>query len=462
MTDFPDTLNASILANIVGGQLTGNPDASVLRARADSRLCSEGDLYVALPGTRVDGANFVSSAWKNGAKVALVKKSVRGLVSPKGKALVQVDDALSALQRLAAACRRALPSTKVIGITGSNGKTTVKNILGAILRSWKNGNFLVSEKNFNSDIGLPLTLISLRPCHEIAILEMGINRIGEMALLSEIALPDIAVITNIGRAHVGSIGNVEGIAREKRDILSNMDSSGVAVIGHSEIWKEVLLENFSGNVRFFGEWGLNGWDSYKSRNDGGFVVSRYGQEVNFFLPGLHNMANAMAAVEVALELGVPESAIQAGLESVRAEPGRLEIVRDEITVIRDYYNASPESLKAALNVFGEMTFSGRHILVLGELLELGDETEKALDDASKDICAVNPAAVFLYGSSVQVVKDMLVQRAFPGEIKGFTEMERLQQSLADYVLPGDGVLLKGSRGSALERLDISLQGIVVG
>jgi UDP-N-acetylmuramoyl-tripeptide--D-alanyl-D-alanine ligase len=280
-----DTLDAGTIARIVGGQLSGDPRSTVVRARADSRLCRSGDLYVALPGERTDGSLFVESAWSAGSTVALADQSRRVPRPPKGKALVEVSDPLASLQHLAKKRREQAAGLKVVGITGSNGKTTTKDILAAILVDWKGEKVLATEGNYNSEIGLPLTMMDLRSRHELAVLEMGMNRQGEMALLADIGKPDVAVITNIGSAHVGMLGSRKAIAEEKRAIFNGAGKDAVAVIGADEPWKDFLLEYFPGVVRPFGVWGLDGWESAENRGLDGHRLVRNGRAIDFPLPG---------------------------------------------------------------------------------------------------------------------------------------------------------------------------------
>jgi UDP-N-acetylmuramoyl-tripeptide--D-alanyl-D-alanine ligase len=453
VNELDDTLDAGTIARIVGGRLSGNSRSAVVRARADSRLCRPGDLYVALPGERTDGSLFVESAWSAGSSVVLADQTRRVPRPPKGKALVEVSDPLASLQRLAKTRREQAAGLKVVGITGSNGKTTTKDILAAILVDWKGEKVLATEGNYNSEIGLPLTMIDLRARHELAVLEMGMNRQGEMALLADIGKPDVAVITNIGSAHVGMLGSRKAVAEEKRAIFNGAGKDTVAVIGADEPWKDFLLEYFPGVVRPFGVWGLDGWESAENRGLDGHRLVRNGRAIDFPLPGRHSVLNAMAAVAAASALGAPEDSIVKGLESVKASFGRSEVMRGRVTVIRDCYNANPESLQAALDLFAETEANGKRVLVLGELLELGGETEGALRKAGGAAVAAGPDVLFLYGESMSLVETAAKDAGFDGQLRCFTDIGELELALSAVLGDGDLVLLKGSRGSALERLN---------
>ena len=452
-------MTARDIAGWTGGRLTGRPDAVVLAGRADSRLCRDGDLYVALPGERTDGHLHVTDAWAAGASTVLADEAKDLPSVPAGKALIGVPDPLTALQEVARVLRNAAGSLRVAAITGSNGKTTTKDILASIMKAWIGDDVLTTRGNYNSDIGLPLMLLELRPHHRMAVLEMGMNRPGEIALLAGIARPAVAVVTNIGSAHVGLLGSREAIAREKRHIFDGAGPDSVAVVPADEPWNPVLLEGYPGSIRRFGESESKGWDAVIDRGLDGWDLRWRGAPAHLSLPGRHSIRNAMAAVEAALALGAPEEAVVRGLSSVEAPSGRSQVVRGALTVVRDYYNANPESLQAALDLVSGIRVEGRLIVVLGELRELGSETEGALRAAGGAVAAASPDAVYLFGDDLVVVEEALRSRGFAGALRRYAEIADLRDALASDLRPGDLVLLKGSRGSELERLDDIVEGV---
>lgn len=452
-------MNAHSIAKITDGTLIGNPDAEVIRGRADSRLCRAGDLFVALEGEQSDGSRYIEPAWELGAEVALADEAKNLPMPPDSKALVMVHDPLHSLQYLASYLRGKMPELRVVGITGSNGKTTTKEILAAILLDWKEDSILITEGNYNSDIGLPLTLLGLRHHHEIAVLEMGTNKQGEIALLAGIARPEIGLVTNIGSAHIGRLGSMEALASEKRDIFSAAGPDTVAIINKTEVWRNFLLINFPGRTRFFGEWGRDGWESYENRGTEGFLLLRNGRHINFALPGYHNLLNAMGAVEAANALGVPENSIARGLEAVRPEFNRSEIRNGPVILVRDAYNANPESLMAALDMVSKIRVDGRRVVVLGELLELEGHTDRALNIVGRVLAKHEPDSVFLFGNSLSPVREAALNAGFDGEISSYLEIDELGKALSGYLKPGDLVLLKGSRKNALERLSEAVEEI---
>jgi len=450
-------LKADGIAKITNGLLVGNSDAEVFRGRADSRLCRTGDLFVALEGERDDGNLYIESAWELGAEVALADESKSLPMPPDSKALIMVSDPLHSLQCLASYHRSKMSKLKVVGITGSNGKTTTKEILAAILLDWKGDSILVTEGNYNSDIGLPLTLLSLGTHHEISVLEMGMNKRGEMALLAGIARPEIGLITNIGSAHLGKLGSVEALAAEKRNIFSTARPNSVAIMNENELWKDFLLIDFPGKVRFFGEWGKNGWESYENKGTDGFVLLWNGRHIDFALAGYHNLLNAMGAVEAADALGVPEESIARGLAAVRSVFNRSEIKNGPVVLIRDAYNANPESFMAALDMVSTIRIKGRRVVVLGELLELGKHMNEALNMVGRALARHDPDFVLLLGDSLGVVKESALVAGFGGAINLYSEIDEISKALSRYLKSGDLVLLKGSRGSALERLSETIE-----
>lgn len=453
MNRFLDSPNAAMVAQIVDGQIKGNPDAKFDGFEIDSRNCRDGSLFVALVGKHRNGNSYVESAWNKGASVALGLSNFKHPEPPSAKTLICVEDTFKALWMLADHSRNLINDLDVVGITGSNGKTTTKEILKSILVSWLGDKVLVTKGNYNSDIGLPLVLMDLKSHHQMAVLELGMNRIGEIAFLTELARPKISVVTNIGTAHIGHLGSLSEIAKEKKAIFNSATSSSVAVVGENEPWRSFLLDGFPGEVRTFGTWGTRNWEGFEDLGANGYRIRCFGETLNFALPGEHNLLNAMAAVEAALALGAPESSVKIGLENVKPMFGRSEVFQGKITVLRDCYNSNPESLRAALKLFANLNFPGRRIIVLGEMQELGDKTDQLLKEAGEAIEDSQATAVFLFGESLFPMKEVLQKNNTFQIVHLFSSMEDLSKSLSSYVETGDGVLLKGSRGSALERLD---------
>jgi UDP-N-acetylmuramoyl-tripeptide--D-alanyl-D-alanine ligase len=304
--------------------------------------------------------------------------------------------------------------------------------------------------NFNSETGLPLAVFGVRPCHEAGIFEMGMNRRGEIAELAAVLKPNIALVTNINSAHIGNIGSREGIAEEKKKIFSQMNENDIALIPEDSSFRDFLAEGVKGKVSFYGEKSFAELGGVKSLGLDGSEIIWDGQSIRFALPGRHNLANAFAAIAIAQKVPAGAQAIRRGLESVRPLFGRGEILRGRVTVIQDCYNANPESVAQALEFCESLDWPGRKIYVIGEMLELGKNSPKAHETLGRLLAESKADMIFLYGEEIEaaakILKDGNVSFIHTGD------MDELSRALDSFVRGGDLVLLKGSRGCALERL----------
>ncbi|MFW6356808.1 MAG: UDP-N-acetylmuramoyl-tripeptide--D-alanyl-D-alanine ligase [Spirochaetota bacterium] len=424
-------------------------------ACVDSRLTRAGCLFVALPGARTDGHNYVDQAVQGGATCALVasdrlaavRRSVFGSVR-----LLPVDDTLAALQSLALRWRRQFSGLTRIGITGSNGKTTVKEMLASILG--RVAPTVYSHGNFNSDIGLPMELLRIREHHRYGVFEMGMNRPGEMKLLAELVEPNVGLITNIGRAHIGMVGSQEAIAREKRAIFSFFTGDQTAVVPAGDRYADFLSDGVHGTVvRYSME--SAGVTGVEPRGiEGSMLACREG-EIRLALPGAQMVSNAIGVITVARLLDVPFVAIREGIEAVAPTFGRSQVIRGDVTVIQDCYNANPESMRSALELLDRTPADGRKIAILGAMKELGEESEKAhVEIASLALRAPLDAVWFVGDEFVRALEQSRAsteRRA--SEFRSFSSEEwDAVVERAGSVRGGDLVLLKASRSLALERL----------
>jgi UDP-N-acetylmuramoyl-tripeptide--D-alanyl-D-alanine ligase len=449
------------LARVLKGSVSGGAAGeSFFSVSIDSRTVEEGALFVALRGSADDGHKYVSRAFERGAAAALVcrsafEKNEYGLKDCRG-VLIVVDNTLIALQDAARAYLEQFPALLKIGITGSSGKTTTKEIAGAIIGREKN--LVMNPGNLNSETGLPLAVFNVRACHEVGVFEMGMNRRGEIAELARILKPQLALVTNIGTAHIGILGTKEAIAQEKKEIFSCFTGTETALIPFDSEFAEFLGKDVNGRVKYFGF--EKGASFEVSRDLGlrGTELMWEGKPVRFGLPGRYNLANALAAAALASEVPVSAEAIRRGLESVKPLSGRGEICPGPVTVIKDCYNANPEAVLEAVGFADSLSWEGRKIYVIGSMLELGEYSGAAHRAAGKALAGSDADMVFLFG------KETLPALAFrdgPGRAVGskktrewfYTEdMEKLSGKLRSVLRPGDLVLLKGSRGTALERL----------
>lgn len=410
----------------------------------DSRAVEAGALFVALRGPHFDGHDFVAQARAQGAAAALVDHG-NGYDLPT----LRVSDTRGALGRLAASWRNRF-TLPVIGITGSNGKTTVKEMLAAILRH--EGPVLASRASFNNEIGLPLTLLGLAASHRAAVVELGANRPGEIACLAAIARPQVGVITQCGPAHLEGFGSIEGVARAKGELLQQLDDSGTAVINaddaYADLWREMAAER---RVMTFGlvedadvtaEW----------RSEGGMTHLEMATpagpiDTTLHLPGRHNVLNALAAACAALAVGASPSATAEGLSEVRAITGRLQEKPGPhgARVLDDTYNANPLSLSAGIEVL--LSYPGRHWLVLGDMGELGEATRSLHEDAARHARARGVERLYALGELCRHASD-----AFGDGGHHFRDAEALIAALERELAEDVTVLVKGSRAMRMERV----------
>jgi UDP-N-acetylmuramoyl-tripeptide--D-alanyl-D-alanine ligase len=418
----------------------------------DSRSVAQGGLFVALSGTENDGHSFVEAAFRNGATAALVERkkvetySLAALAKVLGKTIIIVNNTLRGLQDAARVYLEQFPDLVKIGVTGSAGKTTTKEIAAAIIGAEKNT--VMNPGNYNSETGLPLAVFGVRSCHEVGIFELGMNRRGEISELAAVLKPNIALITNIGSAHIGILGSTEAIVEEKKQIFSRLRENDIALIPEDSPSRDFLAEGVKGHVSFYG----NSFAELGGVRDlglDGSEITWAGGNARFALPGKHNLANAFAAIAIAQQVPVSANAVRQGLESVRPLFGRGEILRGRVTVIQDCYNANPESAAQALEFCESVYWPGRRIYVVGDMLELGENSRKAHEDIGRLLRESKADMIFLYGEEMRAAAEMLHDR---GSCMHTGDMDELSRALDAYVRDGDMVLLKGSRGCALERL----------
>ena len=434
-------------AQALGARLVGG-DAEFMRVTTDSRDICPGDLFVGIRGERFDGQRFAAQALAAGAVAAMVSDVPRSA----GARLLVVPDTRVALGQLAAywRARFAMP---LIAITGSNGKTTVKEMLAAILRQLAGDNgVLATVGNLNNDIGLPLTLLQLRAQHRYAVVEMGMNHLGEIGYLSRLAKPTAALINNAGTAHIGELGSTEAIARAKGEIFEGLDMAGAAIINSddafADFWRGMA------NPRRVVDFGLERKAAVSARYElaeAGSLVTIVTPESQFVatlnVPGLHNVRNALAAATAAYAFGIVPKAIAAGIAAYRAVKGRLQRKRLQsgATLIDDTYNANPESMKAAIAVLA--AHAGRKVFVMGDMGELGD-TASALHAA---------IGVFAKRAGVERLFALgdLSTEAVCGFGDGgahFATIEDLVEAIAGVLGRDTTLLIKGSRFMRMERV----------
>jgi UDP-N-acetylmuramoyl-tripeptide--D-alanyl-D-alanine ligase len=437
---------------ITAGRVAGT-NVGFTGVEIDSRRIRGGELFCALPGEQVDGHDFIDAAARAGAAAALVTHPVASSGS-EGLPQLIVDDVAVALGQLAAAWRDSL-DVVVVGITGSNGKTTVKNLVAGVLG--RVGNTLATEGNLNNELGVPLTLARLGSEHRYAVVEMGCGQPGDIDYLARLARPTIGIVTNAGPAHLERLGSVAGVAHCKGELFEVVgalrSSAGVAVINlddaHAEQWAE---RAGAARVLRFGRAPtaeirlIEGEGAPRLETPAGMI------QLHLALPGAHNRANAAAAAAAALALDVPVTEIEAGLAAVHGVPGRLDVrhMNGGWTLIDDSYNANPASLYAALAVLAEQP--GERWLVLGDMAELGHDSDKM--HAEVGGAAAQFGVSRLYATGTHAVR---AAEAFGRGGQAFDSTDTLAEALNDDVHDGVVCLVKGSRSAHMEDVIARLQ-----
>jgi UDP-N-acetylmuramoyl-tripeptide--D-alanyl-D-alanine ligase len=458
----------------------------------DSRENLSGKAFFAIKGEQHDGHDFLTAAVDAGAALLIVERDIVESNLPSDVPIVRVDSTRKALAKLALAHRRSLVMTKVIGITGSAGKTTTKRLIHSILSQSLTGS--CAPKSFNNDIGVPLTLLAAQPRDRYVIVEIGTNAPGEIGALAALAEPDIVVITNVGRAHLEKLGNVENVAREKAAILNHLRPDGMAILNADSIPLRDYYK-LADHVVTFGEAedadlrltnrGMAIGDQHSTvgslQSARGDAVDEPADgrrppaashpwlEVNgrvrfrLAMPGRHNALNAIAAIAVGRRMGLTDEQIEAGLMAADPEPMRMasEYVGG-IIIFNDAYNANPDSTVASLVTFGELAADAdRRVIVLGDMLELGEhgpELHREVGGALRDLHNAHPVGLLiLVGSLVEHVAGEVAVR-IPAEnvlhIPALDDKEIAR--ITSKLKPGDALLLKGSRRIGLERIAAAL------
>ncbi|SDN63781.1 UDP-N-acetylmuramoyl-tripeptide--D-alanyl-D-alanine ligase [Alkalicoccus daliensis] len=427
--------------------------AQIAGVSTDTRTIKEGNLFVPISGENFNGHDFAATAMENGAVAALWGRNEAA--PPKTLPVVYVDDTLKALQELAKNYLKFIPA-KTVGITGSNGKTTTKDMTAAILGTTYK--VQKTEGNYNNHIGLPLTVLALDEDTDIAVLEMGMSSRGEIEFLSSLAKPEAAIITNIGESHLQDLGSREGISEAKFEITAGLKENGTLVIPGNEPLLTAKVEGTPFNVLTFGSTEDNDYYSMelKQEKNGTYFTVNKAQEEEYFIPvlGSHNVNNALAAIAVAQQFNVPASAVKKGLQQLKVTGMRTELLegKNGVTVINDAYNASPTSTRAAVSLLEDMEGYNKKIVVLADMLELGENEETFHFETGESIDAEKIDAVFTFGTLGRKIAEGAAVHFAEDQVAAFEDKQELIQALQDKVAEGDIILVKGSRGMKLEEV----------
>jgi UDP-N-acetylmuramoyl-tripeptide--D-alanyl-D-alanine ligase len=452
LSEVQKALDAQVTYDKVGARtfVTDPTGTQFSGVSTDTRTLKSGDLFFALTGDKFDGHRFVSGAFARGAAAAVVKKNF----SDKSGLLIKVNDPLKALGDLAAYYRSQF-SFQCVAVTGSNGKTTTKEMMAACLRT--KYRTLQTAGNFNNLIGLPMTLFGLGDSHQAAIFELGMSYPGEIKRLAQICLPQMGVFTNVAPVHLETMKTVEAVARAKYELIENLPENGVVILNTDDN----IFSSWRDNIRQkIVTYGIDGKADFRAEsinytNDGinSFIVR--GIEYRINLPGKHNIYNALAAIAAAGNLGCDLKALIEPLANLRPYRLRSEVFQSNgITIINDCYNANPVSMRLAIDTLAEYPGRGRKIAVLADMLELGVQEKNYHRQVGEYLSARRVDALFAFGK----LSELYIEN-FIGNFKmHFTDKKSLIDELQNYLRPGDVVLVKGSRGMALEEIGDNLRG----
>ncbi len=454
-----------IIKTTTGWLLTGIQQGTISNVSIDSRQATAGSLFVPLRGTRHDGHVFIGNAFEHGAYAALIKKDHKLLTSLKStypdKILISVNDPLQALGDIARYWRSKF-DPQVVAITGSNGKTTAKEMAWNIIR--RTHSSIKNPGNYNNLIGLPLSLFQLNSSHRVAILEMGMSGPGEIKRLAQISKPCIGLITNIGPSHLQQLNTLAAVKAAKAELFETLESSAVAIINNDDARVASLRGHTRAHVLSYG---MTGGDihatNFRNYNCCGtsFDLNVRGKKspVHLKLLGKHLLSNALAAAAIADSLSIEIEDIVKGLESFNGVPGRMEVIDiTGIRIINDAYNANPTSMQASLQALASITSDKRKIAVLGDMLELGSRSKDFHRSLGRTVARLHIDFLYLTGDFAAYVREGALAAGMNSKnIILRKDIKTLTKSLAKKVHTGDSILLKGSRKMKMERVLESLQ-----
>jgi UDP-N-acetylmuramoyl-tripeptide--D-alanyl-D-alanine ligase len=454
---LPEVIGAIHPLREAGGIPPGEPIGTVV---TDSREAGPGSVFVALPGERADGADFVGEVFGKGALAAIVSEAgarkVPGALASTRPVFV-VRDPVEALGDLARAHRLRHRDIPLVGITGSSGKTTTKEMLRCLLSPSRR--VLRNPGNRNNLIGMPLSLLTLSGEDDVAIMEMGTNAPGEIARLADIASPDVALVTNIAPAHLEGLRTMEGVAREKGDLFRALPDAGVAVVNATDlrvvreagrcraekVYYGVALNDFSGRILSMTDSGMR----IAVRTPAGEFASSLG------VTGEHHLMNALAATAVAFTLGLRPQDMEEGLSAFSSVPGRFHAhpLRGGGLLLDDSYNANPASTEAALRSLAALARGRRTVVVFGDMLELGQSAPASHLRIGHLIAALKVARLFAFGpEAAHAARGALDGGMDPAAVRHTADRGRLREAVREFLSEGDVVLVKGSRGMRLDEV----------
>jgi UDP-N-acetylmuramoyl-tripeptide--D-alanyl-D-alanine ligase len=454
------SLNLNDLNNIEGALIISPPSSDTLEKpirgiSIDTRTLQPQDIFWAIRGDSFDGHWFVDEAEKKGAIAAVVEKKKLKQLPPLQISLIQVKDSLKSLQQFSSWYRSKF-DIPVVAITGTNGKTTTKEMITWLLQTKFNVHKTIG--NLNNHIGTPLTLLGLNSDHQISVIELGTNHPGEIEILSSLVKPSSALITNIGRGHLEFFSSIKGVAKEKLTLFRALKKKGLIFLNRDDKYIEAArirrknIQDYSLNEKtkasVKGE--LTGLD----KNGCGIWKLNKKTTIHMQVPGTQNVQNALAASAIALSYGLSENEIKKALNEYSASDKRMQIIKSgQSVIINDAYNANPDSFKPALDTLLYLASAKgtRRVLVVGDMLELGNKSDELHRNLFLNLLDDKIDGIFTYGKACAKALQLINGRGF-ANAHSFNSHEELAKKLKDYLKPGDIILLKGSRGMQMEKV----------
>lgn len=443
-----------------GKLIIGDIEKECTNYSKDTRTIKKGDTYIGIKGEKFDGSSFWKDALNNGAETVIINNIKLDEIEEykkQNKNIIQVEDTIQAIGEMASLKMRILKDTynlKVVGVTGSVGKTSTKDIIANVLS--EKYKVLKTEGNNNNHIGLPFTILRLQD-EEIAVIEMGMNHLGEISYLTKIAKPDIAVITNIGTSHIGNLGSRENILKAKLEILEGMEKKKIVINNDNDLLNKWYLKN-KGDIEIH-TFGIKNDSEFKAQNikleenSSEFTCENKNEKINIEVPvgGEHFILNALCGLTVGKLLNLNNEEIKNGIKGFKLTAKRMEInhLKNNITIVNDSYNASYESMKASISNLKNM-HGTRKIAVLGDMFELGDFSEKLHREVGTEIYKNKIDKLYLVGNYAKFIGDEAKKEGYAKEnILYFENKEDLLKDLKSNLQNGDVVLIKASNGMRL-------------
>jgi UDP-N-acetylmuramoyl-tripeptide--D-alanyl-D-alanine ligase len=448
-----------------GVLLQGSSTAKIKKISIDSRTIERGDIFLAIKGERHDGHNFVAEALRKGAVGAIVSRETSlPYQAPRhgnGRkpSIISVADTVKALQDIAH-FHRGKFKLPIVAIAGSNGKTTTKDILSQIFS--QRMKVLSSEKSFNNEIGVPLTLLRLSAEHEIAVMEIEMNELGGIASLAALCRPTEAIITNTGHSHLEFFNSLDEVATSRGELLSAIGEDGTSIINADDRGKELFFQKAKGKIVTFGIRKQADFQG-KMTKDSGWTTSfilNDAVEIKLSVPGYGNLYNALAAAAAAAVFGISLEEIKSGIEKFSSSPARMEILsKNTLRIINDTYNANPESMKMAISVLANVPSQGRRVAILGDMLELGARSNALHRDIGR-LLASSPVDVLMtVGSEAAYIAEEV--SGYGKEVFICSTTDEAEKKVARIIKPDDLILVKGSRALKMEKIINALSSLPI-